>query len=46
MAYDWILRAFDLISEYFATVLEFFEDLPDVIEGFFSSFFVECKKYS
>jgi hypothetical protein len=34
-AYNWILGAFDSISEYFVQVLEFFEDLPEVIEEFF-----------
>jgi phage-related protein len=43
MAYERFLGAFDSISEYFLTILEFFQDLPDLIEGFFSSFFSDIK---
>jgi hypothetical protein len=38
MAYEWLVNAFGSISEYFGVVLEFFEDLPEVIEGFFLLF--------
>jgi hypothetical protein len=37
-AYNWILGSFESISEYFVQVLEFFEDFPEVIEGFFPLF--------
>jgi hypothetical protein len=32
MAYEWIVSPFENIKEYFAVVLEFLEDLPDIIE--------------
>jgi hypothetical protein len=44
MAYEWIFSAFENIKEYFVLVFEFFEDPPYIIEGFFSSFFVDIKQ--
>jgi hypothetical protein len=44
IAYNWIITSFEDIKEYFVVVLEFFEYLLDVIEGFFSSFFGDIKQ--
>jgi hypothetical protein len=37
------VSAFEYIKEYFVDMLEFFEELPVLIEGFFSSFFRDIK---
>jgi hypothetical protein len=39
MAYERMMSAFEIIKEHFVDILEFFEDPPDIIKGFFSSFF-------
>jgi uncharacterized protein YpuA (DUF1002 family) len=39
LAYQWIVNSFDSIKEFFLEILDFFQELPNVIEGFFSSFF-------
>jgi hypothetical protein len=44
MSNEWIASAFERIKEYFVDILEFFEDMPDIIEGFFSSFFGDIKQ--
>jgi hypothetical protein len=43
IAYQWIVNSFASIKGVFVEILDFFEELPDIIEGFFSSFFAYIK---
>jgi hypothetical protein len=36
--------SFDSIKVFFVGLLDFFEELPDMIEGFFSSFYEDIKR--
>jgi hypothetical protein len=43
MAYDCVVPSLSTVANHLEAALDFFEELPDVLEGFFFSFFAHIK---